>query len=78
MAAIPELDDSPSLKEFIQAVARLKNNKAAGADSLASEIYKYGRSTIRDHLYGIILKIWEYGKVPQEWRDASTKESRPP
>lgn len=52
-----QLDDPPSFEEFSAAVNRLKNGKAAGSDSLPAELYKYGRPSVQNRLFELVLRI---------------------
>ncbi|XP_049946562.1 uncharacterized protein LOC126440162, partial [Schistocerca serialis cubense] len=65
-----QLADAPSYNEFISALAKLKNDKTAGLDNLPSELYKYGGPNIKKPLFALILRIWEYEMIPQDWKDA--------
>ncbi|XP_047104846.1 uncharacterized protein LOC124743724 [Schistocerca piceifrons] len=65
-----QLADAPSYNEFISALAKLKNDKTAGLDNLPSELYEYGGPNIKKPLFALILRIWEYEMIPQDWKDA--------
>jgi hypothetical protein len=45
--------DLPSREEIEGALKHLKNNKAAGADSIAAELLKNGRPNLVDALYEV-------------------------
>ena len=66
-----ELDDPPSFGEFLRAIDRLKNGKASGIDCLPAEIYKYGGLNVQNSLFVLVLRIWQYEVIPQDWKDAS-------
>ena len=50
---IPLLDKIPSFSEVHRAVKRLKNNKAAGPDSIPGEIFKYGGHQVIHRLHKV-------------------------
>lgn len=66
-----ELDEPPSFTEFISAINRLKDGKSPGADSLPSEVFKYGGPNIKSRLFALIHQIWADELVPQNWKDAT-------
>jgi hypothetical protein len=46
--------DLPSRQKIERALKYLKNNKAAGADSIAAELLKNGGPNLVDALHGVI------------------------
>ncbi|XP_062715888.1 uncharacterized protein LOC134291753 [Aedes albopictus] len=60
---------APDLQEIEEEVGRLKNNKAAGADQLPSELLKYGGEALVRALHWVITKIWEEEVLPEEWME---------
>src|SRR5450756_1596527 len=60
---------APDLQEVEEEIGRLKNNKAAGADQLPSELLKYGGEALARALHWVIAKIWEEERVPEEWME---------
>jgi sorting nexin-29 len=60
--------DTPSLTEVKRAIKKLKNNKTPGVDNLPSELFKYGNEHLHELLHGLIAKIWELEKIPEEWQ----------
>jgi hypothetical protein len=44
----------PSREEIERALKYLKNNKAAGGDSIAVELLKYGGPSLVDELHAVI------------------------
>ena len=65
-----EMDFPPQYDEIINVIKKLNNNKSAGEDCIPPEAYKYGGHQLADHLHQIILKIWDTGNIPQDFRDA--------
>jgi hypothetical protein len=61
--------DLPSREEIEGAVKYLKNNKAAGADSIAAELLKNGGPNLVDALHTVIQQAWD-------WRDTTEKLAR--
>jgi hypothetical protein len=50
--------DLPSREEIEGALKYLKNNKAAGADSIAAELLKNGGPNLVDALHELIQQAW--------------------
>ena len=65
-----ELDVIPTLEEITKAIKQLKTGKAAGTDSIPSEIWKYGGPGLHTKLHELFVCCWEQGKLPQDLRDA--------
>ncbi|XP_070491040.1 uncharacterized protein [Chironomus tepperi] len=57
----------PTLSEVREAIARLKNNKAPGEDSLPAELFKTGCSMLEEKMHEIIVQVWNEEKMPDEW-----------
>lgn len=54
-----ERDNEDLGKEEIERVIRgMKDEKAAGMDGIASELWKYGEEGIRDWVWGFCNKVW--------------------
>ena len=70
---IPPIDDDrveippPSQDEVKVAIQRLKNNKAAGADGLAAELFKTGGVELIRCMHQLISKIWLAESMPNDW-----------
>ena len=60
-----------SREEVEEAVGKLRNGKAAGQDEVVAELLKYGREVVIDWLAEVIQQVWQSGKIPQEWKDAT-------
>jgi hypothetical protein len=50
--------DFPSREEIEGALKYLKNNKAAGADSIAAQLFKNGGPNLVDALHEVIQQAW--------------------
>jgi hypothetical protein len=67
-----EIDVDPlGLEEIRRAVKCLKNNKAAGADNIPAEFYKYGGEEMIRALHILISQIWSEEVTPEEWNTAA-------
>ena len=51
------------------AIARLKNGRAAGPDGIPPELLKCATGQVAAALHSLILMVWREGRVPAEWRD---------
>jgi Reverse transcriptase (RNA-dependent DNA polymerase) len=58
----------PSRQEVVDAISRLKNNKAPGDDALSGELFKAGSASLVDTLHELILRCWSDEKLPSEWK----------
>lgn len=65
------LDVVPTLEEIQKAIRLLSTGKAPGADSIPAEIYKEGGMALVEKLHHLLELIWDQGKVPQDFKDAS-------
>jgi hypothetical protein len=61
--------DLPSREEIEGKLKYLKNNKAAGADSIAAELLKNGGSNLVDALHAVIKQAWTSETVPSNWTE---------
>ena len=59
--------DAPSLQKVLDAIARLKNGRAAGTDGIPPELLKCATGPVAAALHSLILMVWREGRV--EWRD---------
>jgi hypothetical protein len=59
--------DLPSREEIEGALKYLKNNKAAGADSIAAELLKNGGPNLVDALHAVIQLAWTGETLPRSW-----------
>ncbi|XP_046562636.1 uncharacterized protein LOC124271539 [Haliotis rubra] len=56
--------------EVAECCAKLKNNKAGGADKIVYEHLKYGGRTLMFHLATLYNIILESGHIPTAWRES--------
>jgi hypothetical protein len=47
----------------------LKNNKAAGVDSIAAELLKNGEANLVDALHEVIQQAWTSETLPKSWTE---------
>ncbi|CAB1102622.1 unnamed protein product [Ectocarpus sp. CCAP 1310/34] len=69
------LGDVPEIEEVARATKGLKNWKAPGHDSLPAELLKIDDDEpfVLRHLHTILVKVWNGGDIPREWKDATIK-----
>jgi hypothetical protein len=60
---------SPSREEIERALKYLKNNKAAGADSIAAELLKNDGPNLVDALHAVIQQAWTSETLPRSWTE---------
>ena len=60
----------PSPEEIMQAIAKLRTNKAAGDDNLPPELFLYGMHELLPHFQDLLLSIWNNEKIPDDWKTA--------
>ncbi|KAI5717474.1 hypothetical protein M8J77_006391 [Diaphorina citri] len=66
-----EMEDiPPSRGEVANAIRKLKNNKAAGCDTIPSELIKKGGLKLEEEVTDLIQEIWKEEKMPSEWTKA--------
>jgi hypothetical protein len=61
--------DLPSREEIKGTLKYLKNNKAAGADSIAAELLKNGGPNLVDALHAVIQQAWTDETLPRSWTE---------
>ena len=49
----------------------LKNNKAAGPNSLPAEVLKYGGDAVVKFFHKLFSAVWSTGQAPSQCRDAN-------
>jgi hypothetical protein len=67
--------DSPSREEIERALNYLKNNTAAGADSIAAELLKNGGPNLVDALHAVIQQAWTSEILARSWDRGSIVSS---
>jgi hypothetical protein len=68
----PELQIStrpPSKKVILQAINKMKNGKAAGADIIPAEVLKVEPIVSADTLYTLFLNMWNEGSLSSDWKE---------
>ena len=68
----PIVDDGldclpPSQTEVRRAKSRLKNNKAAGADGLPAELFKFGGEELITSMHQLLRTVWLNECMPDDW-----------
>lgn len=62
------LAQPPTLGETLDALKKLKSNKAPGLDGLPTEVYKYGGHTLIARIHSLFLKIWDQESAPLDFK----------
>ena len=70
-AEVEELSLEPSIDEIRKAIGQLVSGKAPGNDGIPAEIFKFGGDDLIEKLHELFILIWETGRVPQDFKDAS-------
>ncbi|BHF63561.1 hypothetical protein SprV_0200655500 [Sparganum proliferum] len=59
--------DLPSEEEIVDAIRKLRNNKAPGEDGIPAEIFKSCVDTLAPWLHEVIERAWRDEVVPDDW-----------
>jgi hypothetical protein len=59
----------PCAVECEMAVEKLKIHKSPGIDQIPAELIKAGGKTIRYEIHKLIISIWNYEEMPEEWKE---------
>jgi hypothetical protein len=49
---------------------KLKSHKSPGIDQIPAELIKAGSRTIRCAIHKLIIAIWNYEELPEEWKES--------
>ena len=60
----------PTLEEITKLIQTQRNGKALGEDNISIELLKNGGLELHKYLHKLILNIWKYEKIPEEWTKA--------
>ncbi|XP_078593825.1 uncharacterized protein LOC144871797 [Branchiostoma floridae x Branchiostoma japonicum] len=77
IASLPQLPtkhsmaDPPNSTEVSKALKQTTPGKAPGADGIPADIYRNGGDALLEKLTSLFRSIWEAGKVPQDFKDAT-------
>jgi len=61
--------DPPTKEEVKQALAQLRNGKAAGPDYVTADVLKANKEATVDILHPLFEKIWDKGEFPKDWKE---------
>jgi hypothetical protein len=54
-------------EEMEEAIKKLKNNKAPGADGITAALFKQGGTELKKGMFQLILRIWVDEELPHDW-----------
>ena len=57
-------EDQLTIKEYLDAVDRMKNGKAVGPDRVPAEVYKHSELA-RSELYFFLQQVWKHECIPK-------------
>jgi hypothetical protein len=63
------LFDSPSRDEIVEAIEYLKDNKAAGSESIPAKLLKIGGPCLSNALNEMIQQVWISKTLPESWTE---------
>ena len=63
--ALPLVED-----EVMEALGKLKGNKAGGKTGILPEMLKYCGAVMMEYILDLFGTVWKEERVPNEWRDA--------
>ena len=70
-----DLDFTFTKKELLNAIKKLKNNKATSFDSISNEMLKYGIEPLSDSFLLICNTILSFNLYPAEWKKRHLRPS---
>ena len=65
-----ELDDPPTLEEFLSALSKLNRGKAGGKIGILPELLLCGGAELCNRLLQVMQDVWESGTVVEDWNYA--------
>ena len=65
-----EMAEPPSEEEVIEALGKVKINKAPGKNGILPEMVRGCGGEMLTHIMDLFCTVWREGRVPAEWRDA--------
>ena len=66
-----ELDIPPNEEDLELAMNSIKSGKAGGRNDLTPELVMFAGTVFSDHVLELFKLVWECGKVPKDWVDAT-------
>jgi hypothetical protein len=54
-------------EEVLEVIHSFKNNKAPATDMIPIKLIKTGGTELHTIIYNLIIKVWEEGKMPEDW-----------
>ena len=66
-----ELNSPITEQEIKQSIKNLKNNKAAGADGVVSEMFKFAGNCLIPYIHSLFNKIFDTGVYPVLWSNST-------
>ena len=63
-------ENPPSKTEIKDAINKLKNGKAPGAENIAAEILKVNSDRLAEILVPVLNIVWSTGSIPNSWLEA--------
>ena len=70
----PESTDSippPDVASIRNAISKLKLGRSSGPDNITAEMLCASMDIILPHIHRLFSLVWQSGKVPQTWKDAT-------
>jgi hypothetical protein len=54
-------------RQLEEVLHSFKNNKAPTTDMIPIKLIKTGGTELHTRIYNLIIKVWEEGKMPEDW-----------
>jgi hypothetical protein len=58
----------PPRQEVVEAINRMKNNKAPREDAIVAAMIKYGGEALKNAIHRLLQRIWEEENMPESWK----------